>query len=99
MVTSLIEQQQDDTDRISINLPHYRDQIRLNYFASPQKSREGIINWEAGIVLGVASFVGGLVGAVVTQRMSNVWLRRIFLTVVVALAIKTIVVDVAWVTH
>ena len=50
-------------------------------------------------MLGVASFVVGVVGAVVAQRMSNVGLRRIFLTVVVALAIKTLVVDVAWVNH
>lgn len=75
----------------------------LNIFSSLVATaifaREGIINWEVGIVLGIASFVGGLVGAVVVQRMSNVWLRRIFLSVVVALAIKTLVVDVAWVTH
>ena len=50
-------------------------------------------------MLGVASFVVGVVGAVVAQRMSNVGLRRIFLTLVVALAIKTLVVDVPWVNH
>lgn len=62
-------------------------------------AREGIINWEAGAVLGVASFFGGIVGAVLAKRMSNLWLRRIFLTFVVALAIKTSVFDVAWISH
>jgi uncharacterized membrane protein YfcA len=75
----------------------------LNIFSSMVATaifaREGIINWDAGFVLGAASFVGGVVGAVVAQRMSNVWLRRIFLTVVVALAIKTLLLDVSWVSH
>lgn len=75
----------------------------LNIFSSLVATaifaREGIINWEAGIVLGVASFFGGVVGAFIAKRMSNVWLRRIFLTMVVALAIKTLVFDVAWASH
>jgi uncharacterized membrane protein YfcA len=40
-----------------------------------------------------------VVGAAVARRMSNVWLRRVFLIAVVALAIKTLLVDVAWATH
>ena len=75
----------------------------LNIFSSLVATaifaREGIINWEIGLVLGVASFFGGVVGAVLAQRMSNLWLRRVFLTVVVALAFKTLVFDVAWVSH
>jgi uncharacterized membrane protein YfcA len=60
---------------------------------------EGIIDWNLGLVLGVVSFGGAVVGAAVAQRMSNVWLRRIFVTAVVALAIKTLLVDVTWATH
>jgi uncharacterized membrane protein YfcA len=62
-------------------------------------SVEGIIDWNLGLVLGVVSFCGAVVGAKVAQRMSNVWLRRIFLTAVVTLAIKTLLVDVTWATH
>jgi hypothetical protein len=31
--------------------------------------------------------------------MSNVWLRRVFLTAVIALAIKTSLFDVTWAIH
>jgi uncharacterized membrane protein YfcA len=37
-----------------------------------------------------------MLGAVLATRMSEVWLRRIFLASVLVLAAKTIVLDVAW---
>ena len=75
----------------------------LNLFSSLVATaifaREGIIDWNLGLMLGVVSFGGAVVGAAVAQRMSNVWLRRVFLIAVVALAIMTLLVDVAWATH
>ncbi len=61
-------------------------------------AREDIIDWNLGLLLGAVCFGGAVVGAAMAQKMSNVWLRRVFLTAVVALAIKTLLVDVAWAT-
>ena len=61
-------------------------------------AHQGLIDWNLGLLLGLASFVGAVVGAALARRMSNLWLRRIFLTSVVALALKTLLVDVAWAT-
>jgi uncharacterized membrane protein YfcA len=55
---------------------------------------EGIIDWKLGVLLSVVSFGGAFVGAVFAQRMSNVWLRRVFLTAVIAIALKTLLFDV-----
>jgi hypothetical protein len=38
-------------------------------------------------------FVGALIGGYITVRLRNLWLRRIFLTTVVALALKTLLSD------
>jgi uncharacterized membrane protein YfcA len=51
---------------------------------------EGLIDWKLGIVLGVVSFSGAVLGAVLARRMSNVWLRRVFLAAVIILALKTL---------
>jgi uncharacterized protein len=51
---------------------------------------EGLIDWRLGIVLGVVSFVGAALGAVLAKRLSNVWLRRVFLAAVVLLALVTL---------
>jgi len=48
----------------------------------------GIIDWRLGFLLSIVSFLGAVLGATVAQRMSNLWLRRIFLTSVVILTIK-----------
>ena len=37
-----------------------------------------------------------LIGAVLARSISNIWLRRIFMATVIALAVKTIVYDVPW---
>ena len=74
----------------------------LNLFSSLTATaifaREGIIDWNLGLLLGVVSFGGAMVGAAVAQRMSNVWLRWILRITVVALAAKTLIHDVAWAT-
>ncbi len=57
-------------------------------------AKEGIVDWNLGLLLGAVSFGGAAIGATLAQRMSNVWLRRVFLTSVIVLAIKTLLMDV-----
>jgi len=59
---------------------------------------EGLIDWKLGIALGVVSFSGAILGAVLARRMGNVWLRRLYLAAVIILALKTLLYDVAWPT-
>jgi uncharacterized protein len=40
----------------------------------------GLVDYRLGLILGVRAFVGGLVGARLTIRVGNEWLRRIFYT-------------------
>jgi uncharacterized membrane protein YfcA len=51
-------------------------------------AHQGLIDWNLGLLLSLVSFAGAVVGAVLARRLSNLWLRRIFLTAVVALAFK-----------
>lgn len=53
----------------------------------------GLIDYRLGLVLGAVAFLGSLIGSWLTQRMSNEWLRRIFLATVILLALKTILFD------
>ncbi len=72
----------------------------LNLFSSVVATavfaREGIIDWKLGVVLSAVSFAGAVVGAATAQRMSNMWLRRVFLAAVILLALKTLLLDVRW---
>jgi uncharacterized membrane protein YfcA len=71
----------------------------LNFFSSLVAAfvfaALGLIDWNLGVFLSAAAFAGGVVGAALAERISNVWLRRVFLTAVVALAVKTLLFDVA----
>ncbi|MEH1936311.1 MAG: sulfite exporter TauE/SafE family protein [Nostoc sp.] len=51
---------------------------------------QGIVDYKLGIILSITMFIGGIVGARVALKLSNIWLRRIFLTTVIALALKTL---------
>ncbi len=51
---------------------------------------QGLIDYRLGIILGVTMFIAAYVGAKFATRMSEIWLRRIFLTAVIILAIKTL---------
>jgi hypothetical protein len=53
----------------------------------------GLVDYKLGILLGIIMFVGALIGGHITVRLSNLWLRRIFLAAVVALALKTLLYD------
>lgn len=56
---------------------------------------QGIIDYKLGIILSITMFVGGIVGSRVALRLSNIWLRRIFLITVIVLALKTLLDFVA----
>jgi len=49
---------------------------------------QGLVDYKLGLILGVTMFVGAYVGAYYTTKMSDVWLKRIFLITVLLLAIK-----------
>ncbi|MBN3961612.1 sulfite exporter TauE/SafE family protein [Nostoc sp. NMS8] len=51
---------------------------------------QGIVDYKLGIILSITMFIGGIVGSRFALRLSNFWLRRIFLTTVIALALKTL---------
>ena len=53
----------------------------------------GLVDYRLGVLLGIVMFVGALGGGYITVRLSNLWLRRIFLVAVVALALKTLLYD------
>lgn len=54
----------------------------------------GVVDYRLGVVLGLAMFIGALIGSRTVLRMNNIWLRRIFLATVVILALKTLLYDV-----
>jgi hypothetical protein len=53
----------------------------------------GLVDYRLGILLGIIMFVGAFIGGHITVRLSNLWLRRIFLAAVIALALKTLFYD------
>ena len=52
---------------------------------------QGLVDYRLGIFLAVSMFAGAYVGAHYASKMNETWLRRIFLTTVFVLAIKTLV--------
>ena len=48
----------------------------------------GLVDYRLGILLGFVMFVGAFIGGRIALKLNNVWLRRIFLAAVIALAIK-----------
>jgi uncharacterized protein len=48
------------------------------------------VDFKLGVLVGVAMFAGAFVGARVTLKLNNIWLRRIFLAAVLLLALKTL---------
>jgi uncharacterized membrane protein YfcA len=55
----------------------------------------GFVDYRLGLMLGAVMFIGATIGARATLRISNTWLRRIFLTAVIILALKTLLYDIA----
>ncbi|BAU65701.1 hypothetical protein STA3757_30910 [Stanieria sp. NIES-3757] len=50
----------------------------------------GIVNYQLGIILGFVMFIGGIIGGNLSLNLSNVWLKRIYLTTVILLAFVTL---------
>jgi uncharacterized membrane protein YfcA len=50
---------------------------------------QGLVDYRLGIILGVTMFIGAYVGAHYATRLNDVWLRRVFLTTIFLLALKT----------
>ncbi|MFV0387721.1 MAG: sulfite exporter TauE/SafE family protein [Pyrinomonadaceae bacterium] len=51
---------------------------------------QGLIDYKLGVILAATMFVFANLGARIVTRLSDVWLRRIFLSAVILLAIKTL---------
>ncbi len=51
---------------------------------------QGLVDYKLGLILGITMFVGAYAGAHFVTKLNDVWLRRIFLTTVFILAIKTL---------
>ena len=51
---------------------------------------QGLVDYKLGIILGLAMFVGAFIGAHYATKLNEIWLRRIFLSTVFLLAIKTL---------
>ncbi len=51
---------------------------------------QGLVDYKLGAILGVTMFLGAYVGAHYATKLNDLWIRRIFLTAVVLLAIKTL---------
>jgi uncharacterized membrane protein YfcA len=56
----------------------------------------GLVDYKLGIILGLSMFAGAFVGARVALKLNNLWLRRIFIITVVALALKILLYDFLW---
>lgn len=54
-------------------------------------ARRGIVDYRLGATLGVVMFLGAIVGARVAVTIPTVWLRRVLVTAVVALAANMLV--------
>jgi uncharacterized membrane protein YfcA len=54
----------------------------------------GLVDYRLGAVLGVTMFVGALLGARFARRLGNLWIRRIYLSAVWLLGLKTLLFDV-----
>jgi hypothetical protein len=51
---------------------------------------QGLVDYRLGLILAATMFAGAYIGAHTVTKMNDVWLKRIFVTVVLLLAAKTI---------
>jgi uncharacterized membrane protein YfcA len=59
-------------------------------------AQQRLISWTIGLVLGVVAFSGAAAGASIARKLSNRLLRRLFLTAVFLLGVKTLLYDPQW---
>ncbi|HEX3033630.1 MAG TPA: sulfite exporter TauE/SafE family protein [Thermodesulfobacteriota bacterium] len=55
--------------------------------------QRGLVDYKLGIILSISMFIGAVIGARVTLKLSNMWIRRIFISTVIALALKMLFYD------
>ncbi len=51
---------------------------------------QGLIDYKLGVLLAITMFIGAYIGAHVVTKLSDIWLKRIFIAVVLILAVKTL---------
>lgn len=51
---------------------------------------QGLIDYKLGLILAVTMFIAAYIGAKTVTKLNDIWLKRIFLTAVLILAVKTI---------
>lgn len=51
---------------------------------------QGIVDYKLGMILGIAMFIGGIIGGQIAFKLSNLWLQRIYLMAVAILAFVTL---------
>jgi uncharacterized membrane protein YfcA len=56
----------------------------------------GLVDYKLGILFGLAMFAGAFVGARISLKLNNIWIRRVFLGTVVLLAMKILLYDFLW---
>ena len=56
---------------------------------------QGLVDYKLGFILAVTMFIGAYIGAHTVTKLSDVWLKRIFIGAVLILAVKTIF-DFIW---
>ncbi|SKB16013.1 conserved membrane hypothetical protein [Planktothrix sp. PCC 11201] len=49
----------------------------------------GLVNYKLGMLLSLAMFLGGILGAKIALNTSNIWIKRLFMLAVLGLGIKT----------
>lgn len=52
---------------------------------------QGLVDYKLGLILAVTMFIGAYIGAHTVTKLSDVWLKRIFIVAVLALAVKTLI--------
>lgn len=51
---------------------------------------QGLVDYKLGAILGITMFLGAYAGAYFVTKLNDIWIRRIFLTAALLLAIKTL---------
>jgi uncharacterized membrane protein YfcA len=66
----------------------------INVFSSLVASAifawQGLIDYKLGLILAVTMFIAAYIGAKTVTKLNDLWLKRIFLSTVLILAVKTI---------
>ena len=72
----------------------------INFFSSLVATlvyvAAGLVDWRLGLMLSAIMFVGAILGGKLALKLDNEVVRRVFLVVVVLLALKTLVFDLQW---